>query len=90
MNHRHRSSGCGRASTLPVHPLPVKLPVPFERLGPAPDRIPALLGHRHGPVGEGNCRALFQQPGVILPPAVVAFDHPVDAQEDPPVSRCRS
>ena len=63
-----------------VHPLPVELPVPFERLGPAPDRIAALLNQRHGPVLEGYRRALLQQPGVVLPPAVVTFDHPVEAQ----------
>ena len=66
-----------------VRPLPVNLAAPRERLGPAPDRNALVLIHRHRPVGERERRALLKETGVVLPPAVVALDHPVNPHVGP-------
>ncbi len=50
---------------------------------PATDRIPLLFRDRHGPVGKGKSRALFEKPGIVLPPALVAFQRFVDARIRP-------
>ena len=56
---------------------------PQESVGPAANRIPLLFRDRHGPVGKGECRALFEKPGIVLSPALVAFQGPVDADVGP-------
>ena len=66
-----------------IHPLPVNLAAPCERLCPAPDRNALVLLHRHRPVGERERRALLKEARVVLPPAVVALDHPVDSHVGP-------
>ena len=55
-------------------PLPVELPVPRVRLGPAAHRVPVLPERCDRPVGKRERRALFKEAGVIFPPAFVALE----------------
>ena len=63
--------------------MPVDAPVPRECLRPAPDSHTLLLAHRHRPVGERDGGTLLQQAGVVLPPAVIAFERPVNTRVGP-------